>query len=201
MNKISIIIDTLLCAAVVVLYVLFFIGKKSTEPVVVNAEGEVVAVQQELPVAYLNLDSLLVNYSFAIEANDKLMSKQEDARLKLNTRARTLQQEAADFQRKVDNNAFLSRERAESEANKLQRKQQELQELEAKLTQDIMLENQNLNLQLADTLTAFLEEYNADGRYKMIISNTGKDNVLMADPKLDITAEVIAALNARYHAK
>ncbi|MBQ9338745.1 MAG: OmpH family outer membrane protein [Paludibacteraceae bacterium] len=201
MNKISIIIDTLLCAAVVVLYVLFFIGKKSTEPVVVNAEGEVVAVQQELPVAYLNLDSLLVNYSFAIEANDKLMSKQEDARLKLNTRARTLQQEAADFQRKLDNNAFLSRERAESEANKLQRKQQELQELEAKLTQDIMLENQNLNLQLADTLTAFLEEYNADGRYKMIISNTGKDNVLMADPKLDITAEVIAALNARYHAK
>ena len=129
------------------------------------------------------------------------MSKQEDARLKLNTRARTLQQEAADFQRKLDNNAFLSRERAESEANKLQRKQQELQELEAKLTQDIMLENQNLNLQLADTLTAFLEEFNADGRYKMIISNTGKDNVLMADPKLDITAQVIEALNARYKAK
>ena len=200
MNKISIIIDTILCAAVIALFVLFFTNKPAEGVVVASAEGGA-AVQEDLPIAYLNLDSLLVNYTFAIEANDKLMTKQEDARLKLNTRARTLQQEAADFQRKLDNNAFLSRERAESEANKLQRKQQELQELEAKLTQDIMLENQTLNLQLADTLTTFLEMYNADGRYKMIISNTGKDNVLMADPKLDITAEVIEALNARYRAK
>ncbi len=199
MNKLSIIIDSVLCVAVIVLFVLFFTNKQSApQPVVVNAEGEVVSVQAELPIAYLNLDSLLVNYEFAIEANDKLMSKQEDARLKLNTRARTLQQEVDDFQRKLDNNAFLSRERAESEANKLQRKQQELQELEAKLTQDIMLENQNLNMQLADTLTNFLALYNADGRYKMIISNAGKDNVLMADPALDITADVIEGLNARY---
>ena len=201
MNKISIIIDTVLCVAVIALFVLFFTDKRGGEVIVNNVAGESGVSADQLPVAYLNLDSLLVNYTFAIEANDKLMSKQEDARLKLNTRARTLQQEAADFQRKLDNNAFLSRERAESEANKLQRKQQELQELEAKLTQDIMLENQNLNLQLADTLTAFLEEFNADGRYKMIISNTGKDNVLMADPKLDITAQVIEALNARYKAK
>lgn len=201
MNKLSIIIDSVLLVAVVVLFVLFFTNKQTVQPVVVNSDGEAVAVQTELPVAYLNLDSLLVNYTFAIEANDKLMTKQEDARLKLNTRARTLQQEAADFQRKLDNNAFLSRERAESEANRLQKKQQELQELEAKLTQDIMIENQNLNIQLADTLTSFLAEFNADGRYKMIISNTGKDNVLMADPQLDITSEVIEALNARYTGK
>lgn len=196
MNKISIIIDAVLGVAVVVLFVLFFSQKKET--VVVNAEGDVVEVKAELPVAYINLDSLLVKYEFAIDAQDRLMSKQEDARVKLNTKARTFEQEAADFQRKLNNNAFLSRERAESEANKLQKKQEELQELEAKLTQEIMLENQNLNLQLADTLTNFLEEFNADGKYKMIISNTGKDNVLMAAAELDITDEVVDALNARY---
>lgn len=201
MDKLSFVIEAVLCVAVVVLFYLFFTSKPAGQTVVVNSEGEAIEVQAALPVAYLNLDSVLVNYTFAIEANDKLMTKQEDARLKLNTRARTLQQEAADFQRKLDNNAFLSRDRAESEANKLQRKQQELQDLEAKLTQEIMLENQNLNLQLADTLTSFLEAFNADGRYKMIISNTGKDNVLLADPSLDITSEVIEALNARYTGK
>lgn len=195
MNKTSIIVDSILGVAVVALFILFFTNKP--QKVVTNEAGEVVAAQ-ELPVAYINLDSLLVNYTFAIEANDQLMSKQEDARLKLNTRARNLQNKAAEFQRKLDNNAFLSRERAEQEANKLQQEQAELQNLEAKLTQEIMEENQNLNLQLADSLNNFLKDFNADGRFQMILSNTGKDNVLMAADALDITAEVIAGMNARY---
>ena len=74
----------------------------------------------------------------------------------------------------------------------------ELQELEAKLTEDIMIENQKLNMQLADTVTNFLKEYNADGRYHVILSNSAKDNVLMAAESYNITNEVIEQLNARY---
>ena len=193
MNKIQIIIDSVLAAAIVALFVLFFALRPKATPE--NAEAQETEV---LPVAYLNLDSVLLNYQFAIEANDKLMSKQEDARLKLNTKANTLQREAADFQRKLENNAFLSRERAESEQQKLIKKQQELQQLEAKLTNEIMLQNQELNLQLADTLNTFLAEFNADGRFQIIFSNTAKDNILQAAEAYDITAEVIEGLNARY---
>jgi outer membrane protein len=134
---------------------------------------------------------------FAQDASERLMKKQEDARLKLNSKARTLQSEMADFQRKLENNAFLSRERAEKEQQRLVNKQQELQELEAKLTEEIMLENQKLNMQLADTVTNFLQEFNADGRYHVILSNSAKDNVLMAAEQYDITSQVIEALNAR----
>ena len=80
---------------------------------------------------------------------------------------------------------------------KLAKKEQELQELEAKLTQDIMLENQTLNQQLSDSLNNFLKEFNADGRYHVILSNTAKDNVLMANEQYDITDEVVNGLNAR----
>jgi outer membrane protein len=104
----------------------------------------------------------------------------------------------ADFQRKLENNAFLSRERAEKEQQRLLKKQQELQELEAKLTEEIMIENQKLNIQLADTVTNFLKEYNADGHFHIILSNTAKDNVLMAAEQYDITKEVVDALNTRY---
>ncbi|MCQ2330714.1 MAG: OmpH family outer membrane protein [Paludibacteraceae bacterium] len=197
MKKIQIAIDAVLVAAVVALFVLYFCKgnccKKQTEGVPV---AEV--VEGNLPVAYLNVDSLLVNYTFAQEAQEKLMSKQEDARLKLNTQGKTLQQEMADFQRKYENNAFLSQERAQSEYQRLQRKQQDLEELEQKLTNDILLENQKLNLQLADSLMAFLKEYNADGKFQMILSNQGKDNVLMAADGMDITADVVAGMNARY---
>ncbi|MBQ9704759.1 MAG: OmpH family outer membrane protein, partial [Paludibacteraceae bacterium] len=184
MNKIQIIIDSLLAAAVVALFVIFFTVKPKAAPA---AEGEAVAVSGQLPVAYLNIDSLLNNYTFAQEAQETLMTKQEDARLKLNTKARTLQNEMADFQRKLDNNAFLSRERAEQEANRLQKKQQDLQDLEAKLTNDILVENQNLNLQLRDTLDNFLKEFNAEGRFQIIFANTQSDNVLLAQPGYDIT--------------
>ena len=196
MNKIQIVINVILVAAIAALFVIFYSGKTP-------ATSDPVAAEQTdvMPVAYLNVDSLLMNYTFAQEASDKLMSKQEDARVKMNTKLRTFQNEVADFQRKLENNAFMSRERAEKEQQRLAKKEQELQELEAKLTQDIMIENQKLNQQLADSLNNFLQIFNADGRYHVILSNTAKDNVLMASEQYDITNEVVNGLNARYNNK
>lgn len=193
MNKIQILVNVILVAAVATLFVLYFSNKSNdSTPTETASQAEV------MPVAYLNVDSLLTNYVFAQEASEKLMKKQEDARLKMNTKLRTFQNEVADFQRKLENNAFLSRERAEKEQQRLAKKEQELQELEAKLTQDIMLENQKLNMQLADSLNTFLGIFNSDGRYHIILSNNAKDNVLMASEQYDITSEVIEGMNARY---
>lgn len=195
MNKIQTVVNVILAAAVVALFVLHF----TSRPAAAGSVEENATVQEgNLPLAYLNVDSLLIKYTFAQEAQETLMSKQEDARLKLNTKLRTLQKEMADFQQKYDNHAFLSAERAQSEYQRLQKKQQDLEELEAKLTQDIMLENQKLNLQLADSLTAYLQVFNADGRFHVILSNNAKDNVLMAAEGYDITNQVIDGLNARY---
>ena len=199
MNKTQIIIDSVLGIAVVVLFVLFFTSK-SHSPVASSAPLKEYT-GEALPIAYLNIDSILLNYSFAIEANEKLVSKQEDARLKLNTKLRTLQNEMQEFQRKYENNAFLSAERAQKEYEKLQKKQQDLQLLEQKLSQEILEENQALNLQLADSLTSYLNIFNADGRYQIILSNTAKDNVLMSDDRYDITKEVVEGMNARYNKK
>ncbi len=202
MNKIQICINVVFGVLIVVLLVLFCVFGEEKRPACDTEEPSLVAVESEhLPIAYVNIDSLLMDYVFAQEANEKLMSKQEDARLQLNQKARSLQNDMAEFQRKLDNNAFLSRERAESEAQRLQKRQQDLQDLEAKLTQDIMLENQNLNLQLRDTLDNFLKEFNADGRYEIILSNTQSDNILFANPIYDITQEVVSALNDRYPTK
>lgn len=194
MKKISIIVDSILAAAVIALFVLYFLDKQAAPA----AEEAKVEQEAKLPVAYVNLDSVLLQYEFAIDANDKLMSKQEDARLKLNTKMNTLQREAADFQRKLEANAFLSRERAESEQRRLLNKQQELQDLEAKLTNEILQQNQDLNLQLADTLQNYLEELNKSGKYQIIFANAGKENILLSADGYDITREVIDGLNARY---
>lgn len=199
MNKIHLSIELVLAAAVVALFVIVFNGRSKAPEAPQPVAAPV--VEGAMPVAYLNVDSLLLQYTYAQEMTEKLLRKQEDARLKLNTKARTLQKEMEDFQRKLENNAFLSRERAENEQQRLLRKQQELEDLDAKLTQEIMTENQKFNMQLADTLMAFLKDFNADGRYQIILSNNAKDNILMAAEGYDITPAVVSGLNSRYTKK
>ncbi|MBQ7531560.1 MAG: OmpH family outer membrane protein [Paludibacteraceae bacterium] len=197
MNKAQIVINVVLVAAVAALFVIVFSSKPEQKQVEVAA----VAPEGQLPVAYVNLDSILQGYTFALEAQDKLMTRQENARMELNQKARTLQNEMVDFQKKLENNAFLSRQRAESEQQRILKKQQDLENREAQLTQEILQENQQLQAQLADTILSYLKELNAEGRYQMIFSNNAKDNILLSVDGYDITAEVVSALNARYSSK
>ncbi len=207
MNKISIIVDSILAAAVVALFILFFTAtpgaKKQPAVQEIQASGEL------MPIAIINTDSILKHYTLAVEASEKLMSRYEESTVKLDTKAKSLQGEVetfqrdvVDFQRKLEANAFLSRERAESEQARLQKKeqqlmakQQDLENLRQKLSADFMQEQADLTQQLQDSVQAYLREYNADGRYHLVLN----DAVLMNKVAgYDITNEVIDALNARY---
>ena len=43
-----------------------------------------------------------------------------------------------------------------------------------------------------------LDKYNEEKQFAMILTNQGGQPVLVADPSLNVTAEVIAGLNAEY---
>ncbi len=200
MKNLSLIFNGVLALAVIALFIIVFTKGNST-----TVGGTTFTKEQikagKLPVAYINVDSLLSNYQFAKEANESLIRKQEDSRLNINTKARQLQVEMGEFQKKLEANAFLSRERAEQEQARLVRRQQELQELDGKLSQQIMQVQQKMSEQLRDTINAFLKEYNKDKKYEMIFSNTSSDNILFADKGYDITAEITKLLNERFKSK
>ena len=201
MKNLSLIINAILAIAVVILFWLV-LGNTKNNPVakqLITGKGTVTT--GKLPIAYINVDSLLLNYQFAKDANESLTKRQEDSRLTINTRARQLQGEMAEFQKKLENNAFLSRERAEQEQLRLQRKQQELQELDRKLSQQLLQVQQKMSEELRDTINKFMKDYNRDNKYEMIISNTSNDNVLYASKCYDITQEVTKLLNERCEAK
>lgn len=169
-------------------------GTKNTE--IIDSTGTSVSADR-LPIAYINIDSLLQHYLFAKDAREELTKEYESSQATINSRARQLQQDAAEFQRKLDNSAFLSRERAEEEGARLQKRDQELQELSTKLQEKFIEKQQTLDQQYRDTLSSFLKEFNKDKKYEMILSNTSNTTILWADPAYDITAEVIEALNKR----
>jgi len=200
MKNLSLIFNAILAVAVVVLFVLV-LGNKTTTASKQNVHSSDIITKGKLPIAYVNIDSLLQHYQFAKEANESLIKKQEDSRLTINAKARQLQVEMGEFQHKLENNAFLSRERAEQEQARLTKKQQDLQILDSDLSKQLVLVQQKMSEQLRDTINSFMKDFNKDHKYQMIISNTSSDNILYADKSYDITAEVTKLLNERYEAK
>ena len=81
---------------------------------------------------------------------------------------------------------------------RISQKQRDLQQLQEKLSNELQAENQKNSLQLRDSINSFLKIYNKDKGYSLIISNTGFDNLLYADPAFNITNEIVEGLNARY---
>ena len=151
-----------------------------------------------MKIAYVEIDSLLTKYNFWNDLNEQMIKKEENIRTTLNEKGRKLEKEAQEFQRKIENNGFTSRERAEQEQARLVKQQQDLQALQQKLTEELAAENQKNSLQLRDSINSFLKVYNQDKGYDLIISNTGFDNLLYANPLYNITNEIVEGLNARY---
>ena len=150
-----------------------------------------------LKIAFVEVDSLMTQYTFAKDYSVTLQKKSNNARNTLNQKGSALQAAAANFQQKLNNNGFQSREQAASQQAAIERQQRDLQELQARLENELASETAKFNEALRDSLQNFLKDYNKDKKYDLILSKAG-DNILTADKKLDITQDVINGLNKRY---
>ena len=148
-------------------------------------------------IAYVEVDSLMTQYEFCKEFTLILEKKSTNARNTLNSKGQALQSAMANFQQKLQNNGFTSREQAEGQQAAIQRQQQSLQELQARLENELAQETQKYNAGLRDSLSHFLDAYNKDKKYDLILTKQG-DNILYAAKRFDITNDVINGLNKRY---
>lgn len=196
MKNLSLVINGILAVAIIILFILFFKTKSNPESVQsLKFENDTTVT---LPIAYVNIDSVLTNYQYAKEASDALMKKTEASRASINQKQKQLVAEQQEFQRKYQNNAFLSQERAEQEAARIQKLGAELEQTAGRLDNELTMEQIRVNNQLADSVRLCIKEFNKTANYHIIFSNSGLDNVLYAKEKYDITDKVIALLNARH---
>lgn len=151
-----------------------------------------------LPIAYVNIDSLLINYDYAKDVNERLTKMQEDGRVTLNQKQKKLENDMVEFNRKAQNNAFISQERAQQEYNRLQKQEADLQETAQRIQNEWLMEQQKENMQIADSVRSAVKLVNVEGKYEMIFNMRELDNIIMANPQYDITQEVLLLLNSRY---
>jgi outer membrane protein len=195
MKNFSLILNAILVIAVAILFFVVFSNRPKGDKQLASKEntGETVP-----PVVYINTDSLLLNYDFARSLNESFIKKEENSRADFNEQAKVFQEDMLSFQRKVKNNAFLSLERAQSEEKTLRQKEQQLRDLDTKLSNDLVRQQNLMNQQLRDTISSFLKMYATQHPHKLILSNTLGDNLLYGEESLDITNSVVEQLNKRY---
>ncbi len=148
-------------------------------------------------VAIVDIDTLASQYEYCKEGMSALKAKQTGYEKQLHAKGQALQNAMIDFQKKAQSGAFTSQQQGEAAQAKLQKQQQQLQNFQMQIEGEMAKATQQYQQVLRDSLDNFLKEFNRDGRYKLILSRSG-DNVLYADPAVDITKEVVAGLNKRY---
>ena len=148
-----------------------------------------------LKIAYVEVDSLMTQFEFAKEKSKELEKKSLNARNTLTQKGNQLQTAANNFQQKLQNNGFTSREQAESVQQALQRQQNDLAALQSRLENELASEQQKFLQALQDSLNNFLAVYNEDKKFDIIIN---KSAILFGGKKFDITQDVINGLNKRY---
>lgn len=195
MKNFSFVLNVVFAIALIILYVLFFNDKPRD---VREQISEPVRTNKEVSVVYVNTDTLLMNYKLSIELNEAFLKKQENRRTELNQKAKSLDGEMREFQRKLENNGFLSRERAEAARDAILLKQQKLQQLQQDMTNQMMNEQADLNKKLFDKITSCLKEFNKEMGYDIILSTTLGGNVLFAKDGFDITSKLLEELNKDY---
>ena len=157
------------------------------------------AVAGELKIAYVEVDSIMSQYEFCKEYSLILQKKGQNIQNTLAKKQEALQAAVANFQQKVQQNAY-TREQAEAINAGLQKQGNDLQVLNQRLSTEFQNETDKFNKALRDSIQHYLAVYNKDKKYSIIFSKQG-DNLLYADKAYDITNEIIAGLNKAYKGK
>jgi outer membrane protein len=194
MKKLSIALFVVLFLAIIGLYFLHFSGnKKSVTP------GSVTSTATQ-GIAYINIDTVIFKFDMFFDRRNELMEKQKSAEAELNANGTKYEKGAKDYQEKVSKGLVTRATAAEME-QALYQQQQDLVTLRDKLQSNLVEEEQVMNRQIMEYITKFLEENKSQYNYQYIFGKSFGSVVLYSDSALDITQQVLDALNKKYKAE
>ena len=125
-----------------------------------------------------------------------ILKKEQNIQKTLAGKQQSLQQAAANFQQGIQSNKYTQQQAQQIQAN-IQKQAQDADALQQRLGAELQTEVANYNKALSDSIHHYLNAYNKDKKYAMILAKQG-DNVLYADKAYDITNEVVKGLNKAY---
>ena len=197
MKQASLILSIIAIAAVAVFGTLSLTHKdgKVSSTVSRNDSTAVSAVKGDI--VYIQLDRILQEYDMANDLRSVVETKVQNIQAEVDRRGKKLENDVNDFQEKL-NKGLMTRSVAEVQGQKLQQQEAEFNNFANQKNNEIIEEQTVMMNQLADAIKTYLDKYNEEKQYAMILTNQGGAPVITGDPGLDITDEVLAGLNEEY---
>jgi outer membrane protein len=165
-------------------------------PVTTNADGQ--STIKPVIVAYFNGDSIMAKYAFF---QDKKVMLEGNVK----TSENQLRQEAASKQKEIEELVNYARTSELTEENKAEVEQRiyelqmEMQQSEDKASNTLLDKQNAANLEMMDRIEAYAKEYAQQNGIDYVLSYQRSAQVIFySNPAYDITAQLLAGLNARY---
>lgn len=157
-------------------------------------------------IAYFNLNRVFNEYSYAIDKYAEINKLTEEAQAQINSQSAALQTDVETFQRNMSTNQYTMSQ-AESRQNMLMQRQEKLNAFMQQKNDEINAMKNGLNNEIMAAVKLFVDKYNADGHFTLILANQalgGIGDAILSVPvvngaaSLDITDVIITGLNAEY---
>ena len=149
-----------------------------------------------LKIAYIDADSIMVHYLLVEKLMSALESRGLELEKDLQQKQKLYEKDAAYFQEQVKKGS-ISEESANTIYEKLMQKQQELMNLRDKYAQEVGYLESQMNKQLLDNVSDYLERNN-NFQYDYILNYSYTGDILLKNPKFNITDSVVEGLNKEY---
>jgi len=188
-----VILNVVFLIGLIVLYILHF-TRPVSQPV---AAAVKMSKNAPLKIVYVNSDTIMEKYELVSEMMEELEGTMKKLENDIKTRQVQVEEEAAVFQEQV-NNRQISEEKAQARYQELMEKQQTIVELKEKYSQQMSEKEYDLNVLLVDSVNNFLRRFNKQHGYDYIMQYKFAGSIFLANDSLDITSEVIEALNGEY---
>ena len=195
MKKLPLIFSIIALAGVIALAVVDF-TRGSKKPAAVES-ADAPALQGE--VVYFNMDRVLQEYDRANDLRSVVETKVNSINQEVTRRQNKLQKDANAFSDKM-NKGLMTQSSAQVQYQKLQEQEASFNNYAQQKQQEILEEQQVMLNQISDAIKTFVDEYNAEKGYAMIIATQGDILPMPVVTAIDrdITDELIEGLNAAY---
>ena len=194
-KKLSIILNSIFGAAIIALFVLFFLQRNQIKN---NALPQSIVNSGINPsIVYVNIDTLQSKYDMFYDIKAEMDAKQRKFEGELASRSKNYEAGVKDYQDKVSK-GLVTRSKAQEMEQQLYGEQQNVLKMREEMSQQLAEEMQTMNRQMLNSVMEYLKEYNSNGRYTYIFSHAFGSSILYANDSLDITNEVIKGLNEKY---
>lgn len=147
-----------------------------------------------LRIAYVNGDSILLNFTEFREESEAMEEKQRKAEEELQKKGAALEREFLSYQQQAQQGTLTGKEMQAKEKYLAGRQEALLAERDA-AAKEIMEETAEINERLQKVLQDRLEAIKEKEGYDFILSYIAGGPILVADEKYDITEQVLRELN------